>query len=127
MVRVLRNAGVAVALAMVAAFMSVVGASPATALGPNAGIYAVAPSGSWCPGWYNRVTKVQWTNYSFGGTGGDGGDDVVWMPVRTGYANKVNISVTCARSYPRGMNFTIYPSRNGQTFWFYPDGGYGRN
>lgn len=109
------------------AVLSVVAATPASAISANANVYAVAPSANWCPGWLNRVTRVQWTNITTGGTGGDSGDDIVWMPVRTGYANSVNISVTCARSYPKGMNFTIYPSRNGQTYWFYPDGGYGRN
>jgi hypothetical protein len=117
--------GLAVGLACAAA--TVVAPAPASAATANAGVYAVAPSSSWCPGWLNKVTRVQWSNFTTGGTGGDSGDDIVWMPVRTGITNSVNISVTCSRTYPRGMNFSIRPSRNGQTFWFYPSGYYGSN
>lgn len=107
--------------------MTVIAPSPAHAISANAGVYAVAPSASWCPGWYNKITWVQWANHTTGGTAGNGGDDIVWMPVRTGYTNSVTISVQCSRSTPRGMNFSIRPSRNGQTFWVYPAGNYGSN
>jgi hypothetical protein len=115
------------AVLLTCALMSVINATPAAAISANANVYAVAPSANWCPGWLNKVTWVQWANHTTGGTSGDGGDDVVWMPVRTGYSNSVTISVRCKYSTPIGMNFTIRPSRNGQTFWFYPNGGYGSN
>lgn len=111
----------------VAALMSVISALPASAISANANVYAVAPSGNWCPGWLNKVTWVQWANNTTGGTAGDGGDDVVWMPVRTGYTNNVVISVKCKYNTPLGMSYNIRPSRNGQTFWFYPNGTYGSN
>lgn len=103
-------------------------AAPASAGSSNAGVYAVASrSDGWCPGPLNKVTWVQWANHTTGGTAGDGGDDIVWMPVRTGVKNSVTISVKCKYSTPIGMNFTITPARNKQTFWFTPGGNYRKN
>lgn len=121
-----RMAG-AMAAAVVSSSLLVLAPAPAVAAGTNGGIYAVAPTKSWCPGWRNKVTHVQWSNHTYGGTGGDGGDDIVWMPVRTGSTQSVNISVRCKYSTPIGMNFTIKPTRTKQTFWFYPDGRFTSN
>lgn len=116
------------ALLLLPALLAVLPASPASAVPANANVYAVTPQwGGWCLGWGNRITRVTWVNHTTGGSGGDSGDDIVWMPVRTRYSNSVTMAVNCSRSTPIGMNYTIQPSRNGQTFWFRLNGTYSNN
>lgn len=102
--------------------------TPASAVTANAGVYAVAPQwGGWCVGPLNKVTYVQWANHTVGKTGGDSGDDIAWMPVRTGRNNSVAIAVKCKYATPQGMSYMIKPSRNKQTYWFRLDGTYKKN
>ena len=111
--------------------LSAVLASPASAAPANSGIYGVAPKwGGYCPDagrLKNYATRVFYNNHTTGNNGGDAGDDIVWIPVRNGENNSVTVSVTCKWSTPIGMNFTIRPARNGQTFWFSLTGEYWKN
>jgi len=93
--------------------------APASAVTANANVYGVTPQwGGWCTGPLNKVTRVKWANHTLGKSGGDSGDDVVYFPVRKGVANSITMGVTCKYATPTGMNFSIKPSRNKQTFWF---------
>ncbi len=103
----------------------------ANAISSNAGIYAVAPEwGGFCPdvrGLNNYATYVHYVNYTTGDRGGDSGDDIVWMRVRLGVNNSVQVNVQCRWSTPIGMSYNIVPSRNGQTYWFSIGGSTWRN
>ena len=70
---------------------------------------------------------VLYSNYTTGDNGGDSGDDIVWIPVRNGENNSVQVNVSCKWSTPIGMSFTIKPTRRGQTFWFSITGNYSKN
>lgn len=85
---------------------------------PNANVWVVAKrSDGWCNGFLDKVTYMRYTNVTTNQSGGDGGDDIVRVPVRTGRDNTINISVTCRLSTPYGMNFKIKPVSNNET-WF---------
>jgi hypothetical protein len=108
-------------------------AAPAAAVTSNAGIYAITPQwGGWCPkgtgvARYNKVTHVRYVNHTTGDQWGDSGDDIVWARVRLNQNNSITMAVQCRWSMPQGTNFTIRPTRNGQSFWFSAVGGHSRN
>jgi len=66
----------------------------------------------------NYATYVYYINFTTGDRGGDSGDDIVWMRVVNGKANLVQVGVQCRWSTPIAINFTITPTRYGQTWWF---------
>jgi hypothetical protein len=117
-----RRALMAIGIACAALAATLLLAAPASANTPNAGVYGVAPEwAGWCPDagrLNNYATRVNYHNHTVGRNGGDGGDDIVWIPVRTGVRNSITISVTCKWSTPIGQNFLVTPNRNGQAFWF---------
>lgn len=116
-----RAVTLAVVLALATPLVLVSSASASTA---NSGVYAIAPkSAGWCQGWNNYVTYVHYVNYTTGDQYGDYGDDIVWMRVRNYSSNSVNISVQCRWTTPVGLNYTIYPTRYGQSWWFSLSGG----
>jgi hypothetical protein len=123
--RLLRISAIAAGLTMVLATMSI----PASAATANAGVYGIAPqSAGWCPKGpgllkTNKVTEVWYVNHTTGKQGRDGGDDIIWIPVRTGTSNSISFGVRCRWNTPQGSNYTIRPSRNKQSWWFtYPAG-----
>ncbi len=75
-------------------------------------------SGGYCAGTGNYATYVYYINFTTGDRGGDSGDDIVWMRVANGRPNSVQVGVQCRWSTPIAMNFTITPTRYGQSFWF---------
>jgi hypothetical protein len=119
-------------VALLAACSTVfVAVTPAVAASANSGIYGVAPEwGGFCRDagrLNNYATSVTYVNFTTGDRGGDSGDDVVWIRVRNGVRNSVQINVTCRWSTPIGMSYTITPRRYGQTFWFSTWGQYWSN
>jgi hypothetical protein len=131
----LRRAGPVVG-GVAAAFVLVVTATPATHAArngairstatANSGVYAVMPTWwGWCPGWGNYATYAYYINFTTGTQYGDWGDDIVWMRVANNQWNSLQVGVQCRWSPPQGWNFSIFPTRYGQTFWFgYPGGTY---
>lgn len=119
-----------VRVACAAALMAL---GPAMAAPPafaaDGGIYAVTPDwGGWkCPGVYNNLAFVYFANHTMGKNGGDGGDDIVWMPVRLGQNNSVTMSAKCTFSTFAAVNYVIKPTRNKQTFWFRANGTFKNN
>jgi hypothetical protein len=117
---------VMLAVGIAAAAVAFSSAQNASAASANSGVYAVAPQWwGWCLGWGNYVTYVHYINFTTGQQYGDWGDDIVWMPVANGQWNSVQIAVQCRWSMPQGWNYSILPTRYGQTWWFgYPGGTY---
>lgn len=128
MMRIARRAVASIAL-VVAGALAVVVAPPAQAVTANANIYGVVlKSHGWvCAGRLNKVVDVRYFNHTVGKNGGDGNDDIVLIPVRTGRTNKLTIGVKCRFGTYMAMNFDITPSRNKQTFWFKLNGTYTKN
>jgi hypothetical protein len=76
-----------------------------------------------CPGWRNYATYAYSINFTTGTQSGDWGDDIVWLRVANNQWNSIQVGVQCRYSTPQGRNFSIYPTRYGETFWFgYPGG-----
>ena|SRR2546421_13025412 len=118
-----------VLLALVASLSSVTAISaamPAKAATANSGIYVVMPSWwGWCAGYGNYATYAYSINFTSGTQHSDWGDDIVWMPVVNNQWNSIQVGVQCRWSMPQGWNFSIYPTRYGETYWFgYPGGTY---
>jgi hypothetical protein len=114
---------------VLAALVAVIGAvallpSGASARTTSYGyVYLVTPHWwGWCPGISNWVTWVGWVDGVMS-SGGDGGDDIVYARVNLNTWNTVVMAVQCAKTLPQGMTYSIYPTRNGQAFYFgYPAG-----
>ena len=96
--------------------------SAAPAAAANGGVYVVTPTWwGWCSG--SSVTGVYWFNQTTGGSGGDTGDDIAWIPVNLNTSNELTLTVQCANPQRNGATYTfIRPTRNGQT-WFIGSGG----
>lgn len=99
------------------------GSTAAAATKPDAHVYVVATKGDgWCKGLSNKVTYMHYTNFTTGRSGGDSGDNIVYVPVKKGVSNMINISVTCARTTPIGQNFNITPKKHQETWFVRIDG-----
>ena len=83
----------------------------------NGGVYVVTPTWwGWCPG--SSVTAVYWWNDTTGASGGDAGDDIVWVSVNMNQPNTLTLAVKCRATWESAPAYTtIRPTRTGQA-WF---------
>lgn len=88
----------------------------------SGGVYVITPTWwGWCPG--SSVTAVYYFNQTNGASGGDAGDDVIWVPVNLYQTNFLTVIVKCRATWESSSTYTnIYPTRTGQS-WFIGAGG----
>jgi hypothetical protein len=98
------------------------GAISASASGATGGVYVVTPkSWGWCS--YTGVHAVYYVNQTNGQSGGDAGDDIVWVPINLYQNNELTIAVKCNWGIgSSGTYVWIYPTRTGQAFYIGPGG-----
>lgn len=115
----------AILLALSSTVASIAIASERVAAG--SGVYVVTPTWwGWCSG--SSVTGVYWFNQTTGGSGGDTGDDIGWIPVNLNSSNELTLTVKCANPQRNGGTYTfIKPTRNGQTWYIGSTGGTSHN
>ncbi|HLX32591.1 MAG TPA: hypothetical protein VKR79_07470 [Gaiellaceae bacterium] len=112
-----------VVAALILAIGSIAGlAGSANASAASGGVYVVTPTWwGWCPG--STVTAVYYINQSTGASGGDAGDDIVWVPVHLNTANELTVTVKCRAAWESSATYTfIRPTRTDQA-WFIGAGG----
>jgi hypothetical protein len=104
--------------ALVVAAGSLAGAASASA----GGVYVITPHWwGWCPS--SGVHAVYYFNQTNGATGGDAGDDIVWVPVYLNQTNFLTVTVQCNAAWESSGTYTnIRPTRTGQA-WYIGSGG----
>lgn len=106
------------------AFLQSPGSAADAAVKPDASVWVIAKkSDGWCAGYRNYITEMRYVNFTTGKSGGDSGDDIVYVPVKKGTNNLINISVKCKWTTPQGMNFNIKPVRHQESWFVRIDGG----
>lgn len=112
-----------VAIALVLVLGSIAAAGTASASAANGGVYVVTPhSWGWCH--FSSVRAVYFFNQTTGSTGGDAGDDIVWVPVNLNQTNMLTVTVKCSATWESSGTYVgIRPTRTGQSWFIGPGGG----
>ncbi|SRR5581483_8529294 len=108
---------------MVMAALIIAAVCSASASATSGGVYVVTPkSWGWCP--ISGVKAVYYVNQSNATTGGDAGDDIVWVPVTLNQTNMLTVAVKCNWAAESSATYTgIRPTRTGQAWYIGPGGG----
>lgn len=96
--------------------------APATASAHATGYdYIVTPRwAGHCPGSGNAVKAVFFHVYPRNGhpmSGGDYGNDIVYVPVHLGVGNLIQLNVQCTKSQPYAVEFNLWPNRSNVTYF----------